>query len=195
MSSRPGVVLLLGSALFAAACDRQAAAPEQANSAALLSPDEVAAPADTLQPGTFDRSRKGEAAPNAAFAAPDGKQVTLQSFRGKPLLVNLWATWCAPCVAEMPTLDAAAVRLGDRVQVLAVSQDLDGAAKVRPFFEARGFKRLQPYLDPEIALSTAYGVNLPTTILYDAQGREVWRRLGGYEWNSPEALRAIAEAG
>lgn len=196
MSSRPGVVLLLGSALLAAGCDRQAAAPEQANSAA-PSPDEVtSAPAGTPpKSGVFDRTHKGEPAPAAAFTAPDGKRVTLADFKGKPLLVNLWATWCAPCVAEMPTLDAVAGRLGDRVRVLTVSQDLDGAAKVRPFFAARKFEHLQPYLDPEIGLSTAYQANLPTTVLYDSAGREVWRRLGAYEWNSPEALRAIAEAG
>ncbi|PAX07921.1 TlpA family protein disulfide reductase [Sphingomonas lenta] len=194
MSSRPGVVLLLGSALVAAGCDKETQAPAQANSVAS---DEVAsapAPASAPKSGAFDRSRKGEAAPDVAFTAPDGKPVRLADFRGKPLLVNLWATWCAPCVAEMPTLDAAAGALGDRVRVLTVSQDLDGAAKVRPFFASRGFRHLQPYLDPEVGLSTAYGVNLPATILYDAQGREVWRRLGAYEWNSPEAARAIAEA-
>lgn len=200
MSSRPGVVLLLGSALIAAGCDRQAAAPEQVNtSASAPAPDEVTAapapaPAAAAQSGTFDRTRAGEPAPAAAFTAPDGKTVRLADFRGKPLLVNLWATWCAPCVAEMPTLDAAAGELGDKVRVMTVSQDLDGGAKVRPFFQQRGFRHLQPYLDPEVGLSSAYGVNLPATILYDSAGREVWRRLGGYEWNTPEALRAIAEA-
>ena len=198
MSSRPGVVLLLGSALFAAACDRQAAPPEQATAQgrAPVSDEVVAAPAPATksEPGTFDRSHKGEAAPAAAFTAPDGRRVTFADFRGKPLLVNLWATWCAPCVAEMPTLDDAAGKLGDTVRVLAVSQDLDGAAKVAPFFAGRKFRHLQPYLDPGIALSTAFQANLPVTVLYDAQGREVWRRMGGYEWNTPEALAAIGEA-
>lgn len=194
MSSRPGVVLLLGSALFAAACDRQSGAVGQANTA--LSDEVTGAPAPAAAPksGVFDRSHKGEAAPAAAFTAPNGERVTIASFRGKPVLVNLWATWCAPCVAEMPTLDAAAGRLGDRVAVIAVSQDLDGPAKVLPFFERRGFRHLRPYLDPEVALSTGYGVNLPATILYNADGREVWRRLGAFEWDSPEAARAIAEA-
>lgn len=194
MSSRPGVVLLLGSALIAAGCDREAQAPAQANSTAADEVTSAPAPASAPKSGTFDRSHKGEAAPDVVFTSPDGKPARFADFRGKPLLVNLWATWCAPCVAEMPTLDAAAGALGDKVRVLAVSQDLDGPAKVRPFFASRGFRHLQPYLDPEVGLSTAYGVNLPATILYDAQGREVWRRLGAYEWNSPEAARAIAEA-
>lgn len=196
MSSRPGVVLLLGSALLAAGCDRQAQAPEQANAPVPASDEVVAAPPAAGKPAAtgFDRSHRGEAAPAATFIAPNGRQVSFADFRGKPLLVNLWATWCAPCVAEMPTLDDVAGKLGDRVRVLTVSQDLDGAAKVAPFFAQRRFKHLQPYLDPEIALSTAYQANLPATILYDADGREVWRRLGGYEWNTPEALAAIGEA-
>lgn len=143
----------------------------------------------------FDRSRKGEAAPATAFVGPDGEPASLADFRGKPLLVNLWATWCAPCVAEMPTLDAAAAELGDRVRVVAVSQDLEQTAgKVRAFLRDRKLAHLAAYRDPRLALSTAFAANLPVTILYDAQGREVWRRLGSFEWNSAEARRAIGEA-
>ncbi len=202
MSSRSAIVLLLGINLLVAACDRQSTAPEQATAntaspAAATTADEVtAAPAPaTPQPGgTLDRSHKGEAAPTVAFEAPDGKAVTIAAFKGKPLLLNLWATWCGPCVAEMPTLDAAAKSLAGKVQVVAVSQDLEGKAKVAPFFAARNFTTLQPYLDPKIALSTAYGANLPTTILYDSAGKEVWRMTGGYEWNTPAAATLIGEA-
>ena len=202
MSSRSAIVLLLGINLLIGGCDKQSAAPEQATantSAPADGPaaDEVtAAPAPATPPaaGTLDRSHKGEAAPTVAFEAPDGKSVTIASFKGKPLLLNLWATWCGPCVAEMPTLDAAAKSLAGTVQVIAVSQDLEGKAKVAPFFAARGFSTLQPYLDPKIGLSTAYGANLPTTILYDSAGKEVWRMTGGYEWNTPAAATLIGEA-
>lgn len=74
----------------------------------------------------IDRSHKGEAAPTAAFTGPDDAAVTLSAFRGKPLLVNLWATWCAPCVAEMPTLDALAAKSSEAMAVIAVAQDLQG---------------------------------------------------------------------
>lgn len=206
MSSRSAIVFLLGINLLIAGCDKQSAAPEQAtaNTTAPAAPtaapptaDEVtAAPAPTAPSAasTLDRSHKGEAAPMVAFESPDGKPVTIAAFKGKPLLLNLWATWCGPCVAEMPTLDAAAKSLAGTVQVVAVSQDLEGRAKVAPFFAARKFTTLKPYLDPKIGLSTAYGANLPTTILYDSTGKEVWRMTGGYEWNTPAAATLIGEA-
>jgi len=75
-----------------------------------------------------------------------------------------------------------------------VSQDLEGAEKVTPFFEKAQFKALQPYLDTQVGLSTHYGVNLPTTILYDSQGREVWRVSGDMEWDGATAASWIAEA-
>jgi thiol-disulfide isomerase/thioredoxin len=143
----------------------------------------------------IDRSHKGEAAPTAAFRGPDDAAVTLANFRGKPLLVNLWATWCAPCVAEMPTLDTLAAKSADRMAVIAVAQDLQGAEVVDPWFQKAGLKALQPYIDPENGLLDAANSALPTSIYYDAAGREVWRVVGAIDWQGKEAQALLAEGG
>jgi thiol-disulfide isomerase/thioredoxin len=179
---------LLFAALLSAGCDREAPQAPKAEPAAApaRSGEKVA--------GRLDRSRAGSTAPYVVFQDPAGEPASLQDFRGKPVLLNLWATWCAPCVAEMPTLDALASRRGD-IEVLAVSQDMAGAAKVDAFFAERKFRMLEPYLDPELALMTGLKVDtLPTTILYDAQGREVWRMRGTEDWQGPRAEALIAEA-
>ena len=142
----------------------------------------------------IDRSHKGEAAPTAAFTGPNKAVVTLAAFRGKPLLVNLWATWCAPCVAEMPTLDALAAKSGEAMTVIAVAQDLQGAEVVDPWFQKAGLKALQPYLDPENGLLDAANSALPTSIYYDAEGRELWRVVGAIDWQGDEAKALLAEA-
>ena len=142
----------------------------------------------------IDRSHKGEAAPTAAFTGPDEAAVTLAAFRGRPLLVNLWATWCAPCVAEMPTLDALAAKSGEAMTVIAVAQDLQGAEVVDPWFQKAGLKALQPYLDPENGLLDAANSALPTSIFYDAEGRELWRVIGAIDWQGKEAQALLAEA-
>jgi len=143
----------------------------------------------------LDRSHKGEAAPTLAFTDAAGKKLTVASFAGKPVLLNLWATWCAPCVKEMPTLDAVAVAKGDALHVLTISQDLKGAEIVAPFFEKAKFKKLQPYFDPDITWSMTLGANLPMTILFDSAGKEIWRVAGDMDWTGPEATALIAEAG
>ncbi len=198
MVPRPLIVILLMMPLLTGGCDRQSNAPEQASASAPLADETPPAPAVRGNApeamGMLDRSHRGEPASDLQFIDPAGKPVTIAAFAGKPVLLNLWATWCAPCVAEMPTLDGLADRLDGKVTVLAVSQDLEGAAKVDPFFRNAQFKRLQPYRDPQAALSIAYQANLPTTILFDSQGREVWRMLGGVNWAGDTATALIDEA-
>jgi thiol-disulfide isomerase/thioredoxin len=182
--------LLLG--LASAGCDRQKAVEPQANRLAAAAP----APAPAFPTGRLDRSHQGSAAPDLLFEDGEGRPVRLSAFRGRPFLVNLWATWCGPCVVEMPSLDALAARSGDELEIVAISQDLGGRRKVGDFFAAHRFSRLEPYLDPEMRLMPALGLDtLPTTILYDAEGREVWRMTGMADWQSERAQRLLAEAG
>lgn len=181
---RTSILLLL--ALGLAGCDRQKPAEPQA--------EPVAAAAAPETPASVDRSQAGQTAPAVPFARGDGAPATLAAFRGKPLLVNLWATWCAPCLKEMPMLDALAVREAGQLQVAVVSQDMQGAEVVTPYFAKMKFRSLAPYLDTRNVLMTALEQDgLPLTVLYDAQGREVWRISGPMDWTGAEAAKLIAE--
>jgi thiol-disulfide isomerase/thioredoxin len=146
--------------------------------------------------GPLDRSHKGTAAPEMAFVAPNGDPVRLADFRGQPLLLNLWATWCGPCIAEMPALDRLATREAGRIRVIAVSQDMKGKPAVDRWWREQPLKMLQPYLDPRADLSFALGGGtLPTTVYYDKEGRELWRIVGASQWDGEAARKLLAEAG
>ncbi|CAN5405981.1 hypothetical protein BH09PSE4_BH09PSE4_12700 [soil metagenome] len=195
---RPLIACLLIAPLLIGGCDRQSQPQEQANAAApgaaTVSDEAPPAAAVAVPPaGTVDRSHKGEPEPALSFEDASGKPVTLGAFRGKPVLLNLWATWCAPCVTETPTLDALAARDAGKLTVVAVGQE-DDPAKVSAFFAMAGLKMLKPYLDPKLELSLGYEANLPTSVLFDAQGTEVWRIAGGMDWTGDKTAALIAEA-
>jgi thiol-disulfide isomerase/thioredoxin len=173
--------------LLIAGCGQSPAQKGQEGTAPAAQPD---------KPGTgkLDRSHAGTPAPQILFEDPAGEPASIADFRGKPVLVNLWATWCGPCVIEMPSLDKMAAS-NPKLQVLAVSQDMNGRQKVEEFFAKRKFSTLEPYLDSELAMMTSLKVDtLPTTILYDADGREVWRMTGMEDWTGPRAADLIREA-
>ncbi len=134
-------------------------------------------------------------APEAVFTDPDGGEITLARFGGKLVVLNFWATWCAPCRREMPSLDRLQGLLGgDRLEVVALSIDRGGAERVDPFFEEHGIGRLKRYLDPRNAVGGAMNVRiLPTTVLVDAEGREIGRLEGPAEWDAPEILAFLRD--
>src|SRR5688500_5424079 len=135
---RPVLLLLLA----VAACE----GPAEDADVATPAPPGWTGPREEAPTGRLDRSNAGAAVPAAAFEDPEGEPASLADFRGKPLLVNLWATWCAPCVAEMPTLDRLAAREGERLKVLTVSEDLDGREKIEAFFARQGYRNLETWL-------------------------------------------------
>jgi thiol-disulfide isomerase/thioredoxin len=180
-------LILLLLALTVAGCDRQKPEPPQAN--------EAATPG-AIEKGV-DRSRKGEAAPETLFKNPDGGDISLAEFKGVPTLVNLWATWCAPCVKELPTLDrlAGAQAADGQLSVIAISQDMAPQGSVKAFLDKLRVAHVGAYHDDRMALSGALGVQvMPTTILFDAAGREVWRYVGDLDWTGEEARRLLSEA-
>jgi thiol-disulfide isomerase/thioredoxin len=187
------VIALLPLALLAA-CDRQTSPAPQPNASANVA--DTAKPAGPEATGTLDISQRGKAPPKESFTGPDGKPTSLATFIGKPFIVNLWATWCGPCVKELPSLDRLAVRAGDRLQVLIVNQD-DTKQAVDPvpaWWAAHPLPHLALYRDGPNALGFAYASGqLPTTILYDAKGKEVWRVIGGMDWDGPRANTLLAE--
>ena len=145
-----------------------------------------------------DRSHKGKPAPDTIFNDPDGGEISLADFKGNPVLVNLWATWCAPCVKELPTLDklAASHRIDGQLGVIAVSQDMGPQPSVDAFLDKLKIEDLGAYHDPKMGLSGALGAEvLPTSILFDADGREVWRYVGDLDWTGDEAAKLLGEAG
>jgi len=132
-------------------------------------------------------------APEAAFKTKDGEAAKLADFKGRVLLVNYWATWCSPCVAEMPSLDRLEASLGGPgFAVLPIASDRAGLKVVEPFYEKTGLKRLPIYLDQDMKFTRSSGVRgLPTTLLIDRAGREVGRMEGDAAWDSTDAEALI----
>src|SRR5437764_2156626 len=148
----------------------------------------LAAELDTVKPGEFIPASPPQPAPEVSFSDLKGNWVALADFKGKLVLVNLWATWCQPCLREMPSLDRlrAALPAGDLAIVL-VSQDRGGDKVVAPFFAKLGLQ-LATYLDPKSAVGHAFEVRgLPTSILIDRDGRELGRVEGALDWDGAPA--------
>ena len=132
-------------------------------------------------------------APQTPFLAGDGTEMTLDDFKGRVILVNFWATWCAPCVRELPSLDRLQLRLGgEGLLVLAVNQDRGGVAIAGPFLKKLDVNRLGLFLDSNMKLGRAFGVRaLPWTLLIDRDGKVIGELPGYAEWDSDEAIDLI----
>lgn len=143
--------------------------------------------------GPFVAHQSPAPAPDLAFTGGDGKPLTLADFKGRIVLLNLWATWCGPCVEEMPALDRLQARRGGRdFAVVALSVDRQGRSLVEPFLEKLGVRNLAMYLDTGNAAMRALNIRgLPTTLLIDRDGREIGRMEGSASWDSPGAEALI----
>jgi thiol-disulfide isomerase/thioredoxin len=159
-------------------------------------PSEVKSGVNPLATGamtTFVFKPQPEPLPDIHFLAGSGKEMSLASFKGKVVLLNVWATWCAPCREEMPDLDKLQAALGsDKFQVAALAVDKSGIDGAKKFLADIGTEKLEVFADPTAKEGLKLKViGMPTTILIDAEGREVGRLIGPAKWDSPEARKLI----
>ena len=134
--------------------------------------------------------------PDAAFQLADDQGTgTLADYRGKVVLVNFWATWCAPCRKEMPGLQALQDEFGgDRFQVVTIAAGRNSPDGIKRFFDEAGVTSLPRHQDPKQALARQMGVmGLPITVLLDAQGNEIARLIGDADWTSDSARAILRE--
>jgi thiol-disulfide isomerase/thioredoxin len=142
--------------------------------------------------GQFSPAEAPRPAPAVGFTDLEGKPAGFADFRGRPVIVNLWATWCQPCLREMPSLERLQEKLAGRLTVAAVSQDRGGETTVRSYLTRLGLDKVRVYLDPKSEVGKAFGVRgLPTSIVLDATGREVGRVEGAAEWDSAAMLAVL----
>ena len=132
-------------------------------------------------------------APIEPFYDAEGHELSLQGFGDKVVLLNLWATWCGPCIQELPSLDRLQAQLGsDRFQVIALSVDRRGVEAVRPFFEKLKIAHLAIYVEPKNRLAESIGLQiLPSTIIIGPHGLMAGKLIGAAEWDAPEALALV----
>lgn len=125
-----------------------------------------------------------------AFFDDADRERKLSEYRGEAIVLNFWATWCAPCVEEMPALDRLRAALaGAGIEVLAVSEDFQGAKVVRNFYADQAIRHLPILVDKRQMLARGANIlGLPTTLLIDPAGREVARVVGTAAWDSAEAV-------
>lgn len=128
--------------------------------------------------------------PDISFANERGDQVTLDRWRGKVVLLNVWATWCGPCRDEMPTLDRLQSTLGgDQFDVVVLSIDRAGVSVVRQFFDEIGIMHLDIFIDETMKASRDLRIfGLPGTLLIGPDGREIGRLIGPAEWDTPTMI-------
>ncbi len=150
----------------------------------------LSGPATAAGAASFALNESPAPVPEISFVDSAGTQRSLADFRGRFVLLNIWATWCVPCRTEMPTLDRLQAELGGPVfEVVALSIDRNGAAVVQKFFDEVGIQNLAVFVDTSSQAAFSLGtVGLPATLLIDRNGQEIGRLVGPAEWDAPEMV-------
>jgi thiol-disulfide isomerase/thioredoxin len=164
---------------------------ETAGSASSVSPAASKAPAAGFSFNAYETPRELS---EVSFRDVNGEALSLSDFKGKTVLLNIWATWCVPCREEMPTLDRLQEKLGgEYFEVVALSLDQEGVSVVNDFYNELGIEHLKIYVDEQMSVPSQLSViGVPATLLIDRDGREIGRKLGPAEWDSPEVISEIS---
>lgn len=186
MNRRPAIILVAGAilAVLSAAVYIWLAAPDSA-------------PASRESGfANYVEAKELKPVPAIRFMDASGRVMTLEDFRGRVVVLNLWATWCTPCVAEMPTLDRLQQQLGEAdAIVLALSIDRGGQEAVKEFYAKTGVSNLKVFVDPTMRAQSDLGIlGLPTTLIIDREGRERGRLVGPAEWDDEAAVDLVRRA-
>lgn len=151
--------------------------------------------AETVGDFSFSFPDRAETPPNLTFVDANQKPLSLADFRGRPVLLNIWATWCVPCRKEMPSLDRLQAKFDpSKFLVLTLSIDHQGIPAIKKFYEDLGLKSLGIYLDPSASATNRLRLpGVPGTLLIDARGQEIGRKVGPIEWDSPETVAILRQ--
>jgi thiol-disulfide isomerase/thioredoxin len=176
--------------------DGRKTVPSEAAALATVVPSSVTRELATGALAAFLVKTERKPVTNSAFQDGAGKALTLGDWKGRVMLVNLWATWCAPCRKEMPALAQLQKDLGsDQFEVVAISVDKKGVEASAAFLKETGAENLRLYVEPTLTiLNDLQAIGLPATILIDRQGREIGRLLGPADWASPEGQTLVKAA-
>ncbi len=128
--------------------------------------------------------------PQSVFTDAEGREMTLAAYRGKHVVLNFWALWCAPCLEEMPALNALDAELGGAdFEVVTIATGRNSRRSVDAFFAKAHLDSLPKLFDPKMTMARDFGaLGLPVTVLIDPEGREIARATGAVHWDSPQAL-------
>ena len=189
-------ILALGGLIGFGAVYVMRGAPDNAAVGTSATPKAQDTAAKTGQMAAYVKKKAPEPLPEITFNDAAGKTLSLADFKGRTILLNLWATWCAPCREEMPSLDRLQKALGsDKFEVVALSLDRKGAEAAKKFLDEVKASNLKLYIDSTAKQGTALrAIGMPTTILIDKEGRELGRLTGPAEWDSEDAKELIKAA-
>ena len=149
-------------------------------------------------PAVLDRLRPTAGEPQVAdihFADAEGHEVKLSDYRGRYVLINLWATWCGPCITELPAIEHLTAEVPkDRIAVLPVDMEKLDASKVKDFLKMHGLEGLPIYIDKDYSAMKGFVANeLPLTVLIDDRGREIARAAGAQKWDDPASVAYLTK--